>query len=228
MTEELSSLSPNNDKPEQEEAAVCKRLRELRREHRLTLDTLAERSGFTKGYLSKIENGNKAPPIGTLARIARAMGVDLSVFFVDPDQDNPTMPLSQDSPVSVVHSWERKPVSRGGSEYGYDYVSLAHKKANRNMDPFMFTFPQHTDPQVFFEHAGEEFVYFCTGLGRKDLQNERCKVREHQGADDEIQLVERHPRGSAFASRAALEERFRRVSHDGSEAHREPDHDRTG
>ncbi|XOT94490.1 helix-turn-helix domain-containing protein, partial [Alcaligenes pakistanensis] len=86
MTEALSSLIPNNDKPEQEEAAVCKRLRELRREHRLTLDTLAERSGFTKGYLSKIENGNKAPPIGTFARIARAMGVDLSIFFVDPDQ----------------------------------------------------------------------------------------------------------------------------------------------
>jgi transcriptional regulator with XRE-family HTH domain len=183
VTEELSSLSPNNDKPEQEEAAVCKRLRELRREHRLTLDTLAERSGFTKGYLSKIENGNKAPPIGTLARIARAMGVDLSVFFVDPDQDNPTMPLSQDSPVSVVHSWERKPVSRGGSEYGYDYVSLAHKKANRNMDPFMFTFPQHTDPQVFFEHAGEEFVYLLTGTVEFEfkIHGQLAKVRLEAG-----------------------------------------------
>ncbi|MCQ9617286.1 XRE family transcriptional regulator [Paenalcaligenes niemegkensis] len=152
-----------NETPEEEEAAVCQRLRELRKERRLTLDVLAERSGFTKGYLSKIENGTKAPPIGTLARIARAMSVDLSVFFVDESANEHQLLLSPDSPISVVHSWERKPVSRGGTEYGYDYVSLAHKKSNRSMDPFIFTYPQTTETHEFFEHTGEEFIYLLTG-----------------------------------------------------------------
>lgn len=152
-----------NESPEEEEAAVCQRLRELRKERRLTLDVLAERSGFTKGYLSKIENGTKAPPIGTLARIARSMGVDLSVFFVDENTPGNPLFLDADSPISVVHSWERKPVSRGGTEYGYDYVSLAHKKSNRSMDPFIFTYPQTTETHEFFEHTGEEFIYLLTG-----------------------------------------------------------------
>jgi len=203
VTEDLSTPIPTSDAPDEEEAAVCQRLRELRREHRLTLDTLAERSGFTKGYLSKIENGNKAPPIGTLARIARAMGVDLSTFFVDPGQGSPPLPLAPDSPVSVVHSWERKPVSRGGSDYGYDYVSLAHKKANRNMDPFMFTFPQHTNPQIFFEHAGEEFVYLLTGKVEFEFKVRGQLARVVLEAGDSMYFESNTPhRGRALESEA--------------------------
>lgn len=163
MTQADYLAEPSDDIPVEEEIAVCQRIRELRKERRLTLDILAERSGFTKGYLSKIENGSKAPPIGTLARIARAMDIDLSAFFVDPDANNNQFLFAPDSPISVVHSWERKPVTRGGSEYGYDYVSLAHKKSIRKMDPFIFTYPQTTEAHEFFEHDGEEFIYLLTG-----------------------------------------------------------------
>lgn len=147
----------------EDEEAVCQRLRQARIEQGLTLEALAERSGFTKGYLSKIENGKKAPPIASLARIARAMGLELSYFFLDPDQLGTASDVSVDSPVSVVYHWERKPVVRGGSAYGYDYVSLAHKKHAKHMDPFMFTFPSEINLDYFFEHPGEEFVFLLTG-----------------------------------------------------------------
>lgn len=149
--------------PIDDEEAVCLRLRTARIEHGLTLEALAELSGFTKGYLSKIENGKKAPPIGSLARIARAMGMELSYFFVDADAADTVSPESADAPVSVVHHWERKPVFRGGSAYGYDYVSLAHKKQRKHMDPFMFTFPSEINLDFFFEHEGEEFVFLLSG-----------------------------------------------------------------
>lgn len=154
-----STLSPSED-----EEAVCQRLRQARIEQGLTLEALADRSCFTKGYLSKIENGKKAPPIASLARIARAMGLELSYFFLDPDQSGTTASDdSVDSPVSIVHHWERKPVVRGGSAYGYDYVSLAHKKHAKHMDPFMFTFPSEINLDYFFEHPGEEFVFLLSG-----------------------------------------------------------------
>jgi len=160
----VSAQAPQNASAElDDEEIVCQRLRMARIEHGLTLDALAEKSGFTKGYLSKIENGKKAPPIGSLARIARAMGMELSYFFTDSGQAEATTVEEVDRPVSVVHHWERKPVVRGGSAYGYDYVSLAHKKQHKLMDPFMFTFPSATDLDFFFEHTGEEFVFLLSG-----------------------------------------------------------------
>ena len=118
---------------------------------------------FYERLFIKNREWHESPPIGTLARIARSMGVDLSVFFVDENTPGNPLFLDADSPISVVHSWERKPVSRGGTEYGYDYVSLAHKKSNRSMDPFIFTYPQTTETHEFFEHTGEEFIYLLTG-----------------------------------------------------------------
>ncbi|AEC21491.1 transcriptional regulator, Cro/CI family protein [Pusillimonas sp. T7-7] len=129
----------------------------------LTLDALAEKSGFTKGYLSKLENGKSTPPIASLARIARALGHDLNYFFVDPGEPQQGSDESLHALVSVVHHWERKPITRGGSGFGYDYVSLAHKKARKHMEPFIFTFPSEVDIDTYFEHPGEEFVYIMSG-----------------------------------------------------------------
>lgn len=146
-----------------DEIAVSARLRALRASSGLTLEVLAELSGFTKGYLSKIENGRNAPPIASLARIARAMGQDLSYFFVDSASTEVAETDSTDARVSVVHRWERKPVVRGGTAFGYDYVSLAHKKGRKHMEPFIFTFPSEVDINTYFEHPGEEFIYIMAG-----------------------------------------------------------------
>ena len=157
-----ADVSHQDDKlVEKDEEAVCRRLRALRTDRNLTLDALAELSGFTKGYLSKIENGKKAPPIASLARIGRALGEDLSYFFLE--EEIAQNAGQDDSRISVVHRWERKPVTRGGSAFGYDYVSLAHKRAHKLMDPFIFTFPSKVDVDQYFQHSGEEFIYVISG-----------------------------------------------------------------
>ena len=60
------------------------RLLRLRTERAVTLDQLAERTGFSKGYLSRIENGKKTPPLGTLARVAKALGTQLNALLEPP------------------------------------------------------------------------------------------------------------------------------------------------
>jgi transcriptional regulator with XRE-family HTH domain len=55
------------------------RIRALRTERSMTLPTLAERSGLSKGLLSKLENDEESnPSLGTLHKIVKALDATLS------------------------------------------------------------------------------------------------------------------------------------------------------
>ncbi|WP_018654184.1 helix-turn-helix domain-containing protein [Actinomadura flavalba] len=58
--------------------AVARTVRALRAEHRWSLDELAGRSGVSKGVLVGLEQGRGNPNLGTLIRIADALGVALT------------------------------------------------------------------------------------------------------------------------------------------------------
>ena len=63
------------------EHEIGKNIRMIRKLKESTLKDLAGKTDFTKGYLSKVENSEKAPPVSTLLRIAKAMGVSMSTLF---------------------------------------------------------------------------------------------------------------------------------------------------
>jgi transcriptional regulator with XRE-family HTH domain len=132
------------------------RVRQTRMARGITLEQLANITGFTTSYLSKIENRRKVPPIATLARIARALEVDIAYFF---EGEHAT----DNEAVSVVRANERQPVIRGGTSFGYDYEGLAHTNRHKHMEPFIFTFPSSISKDVYFEHEGEEFVFVLSG-----------------------------------------------------------------
>jgi transcriptional regulator with XRE-family HTH domain len=140
------------------EALVGERLRRLRGDRDLTLESVAAATGFTKSYLSKIENGRKVPPIASLARIARALQIDVGAFF----RSTVDEPASQER-ISVVRAGDRRQVIRGGSAFGYDYESLAHDLRGKHLEPFIFTFPQSLSRDVSFEHEGEEVIFVLSG-----------------------------------------------------------------
>lgn len=56
----------------------------IRKEHGLTQEELAERSGLSQQYLSGLEQGRRNPTIVTLFEIANALGVS-HVELVSPD-----------------------------------------------------------------------------------------------------------------------------------------------
>ena len=47
------------------------------------LEQLAKNAGITKGYVSKIENAHKAPPVSTLIKIARALNAGMGILVAD-------------------------------------------------------------------------------------------------------------------------------------------------
>ena len=53
------------------ESQIGKNIKTLRLAQNLTIQALSAKTDFTKGYLSKVENSDKAPPISTLLVIAK-------------------------------------------------------------------------------------------------------------------------------------------------------------
>ena len=175
------------------ETVIGERIGELRAHLGMTLDDLARQTGFTKGYLSKIENSKKVPPIGSLSRIARALKTEITELMHTPSKGS-------DRAFCVVRKGERLPVVRGGTAFGYDYVSLADTRSHKKMEPFLFTFPSEIDKHVFFEHDGEEFLFVLTG--KVEWQAGGDKVILHPG--DSVYFDSRLPhRGRALEGEAS-------------------------
>lgn len=60
------------------------RLRAARARHRLTLRTVAERSGLSRGFLSQVELGRVSPSFTSLTKIVDALGESLVELFQPP------------------------------------------------------------------------------------------------------------------------------------------------
>ena len=62
---------------------IGNRLKQLRKDHDLTLDQLSKKTGVAKSTLSEIENGNADPHFRTVERITFGLGLSVQVLFND-------------------------------------------------------------------------------------------------------------------------------------------------
>jgi len=134
---------------------IANRLKELRLRQTMTLDQLAARTGFTKGYLSRIENSDKAPPLFTLDTIARALGIDVASLLTGNEH-------MEEADIVMVRKDERRRVRRQTDPYQYSYESLAYKKPGKNMEPYIITVGFKRDTEGY-RHHGEEFILALEG-----------------------------------------------------------------
>ncbi len=137
------------------ESEIGKRIKVLRNEKGLTLEQLATRTGYTKGYLSKVEKSVKAPPVSTLGTIGRVLGVTISTLL---GENTPAV-----SACSLVKKGERLLLARGGEAFGYSYEAVAHKCNSKLMEPFILTLPAHPKNLARNQHEGQELLYVLEG-----------------------------------------------------------------
>ncbi len=137
------------------EELIAKNIGILRKKKKITLQQLADLTGLTKGYLSKIERSAKSPPYSTLNKVARALGVDVSYLI------NEIVEESGDPRIAFVKKNQGKIVETVGSPYGYAYQTLASAKPGKNMEPYIIE-PAFEEKAVF-QHEGEEFLYVLEG-----------------------------------------------------------------
>ena len=137
------------------EKTISEKIRLLRLSQNISLNKMAELTGMTKGYLSKIERSETAPPFPTLEKIAVALGVDITSFFIDH-----TETLAEPD-IAIIRDGEGKKVIKKASLYKYEYEALAYLKAGKNMEPLL-VYPAFEEEAVF-SHDGEEFMYVLAG-----------------------------------------------------------------
>jgi transcriptional regulator with XRE-family HTH domain len=76
-----------------------KRLKELRRQKGFTLDTLSERTGISKSYLSLIERDIQSnPSLGILHRLAKTFGVEVEDLVRD-EMEKGTVTITKSTPI---------------------------------------------------------------------------------------------------------------------------------
>jgi transcriptional regulator with XRE-family HTH domain len=126
-------------------------IRKLRKLQTLTLQNVADRCGFTKSLLSKIEGGKVVPPMSTLVKIAGALGTNIAALMTEGDRlDSVFIPANQGS----------KPVP---TENGYAVLPLAVEFKQKRMQPFIFTIRAEDLKDKVNSHLGEEFILVLEG-----------------------------------------------------------------
>ncbi len=119
----------------------------------MTLEALAERSGVTKSYLSKVERGRSVPSIAVCASLAKALHVPLDSLFADAQELDD---------VTVTRAGERQELT-SSEEPGTRYEGIALQAGTKSMAPFMLHPPHDADHVPFRDHPGEEFVFVHEG-----------------------------------------------------------------
>lgn len=150
------------------ERKIVQNIKNARIGQNLSLTHLAQRTGLTRGYLSKIENAHKAPPFSTLLKLAKGLEVDIGSLILDNENAEP--PGYSD--LSIVRANERRGTDRKASTNDYQYEALAYKKIGKVMEPFI-VMPSFDEKEPF-SHEGEEFMFVLEGIFEFVYGDRKC------------------------------------------------------
>jgi DNA-binding transcriptional MerR regulator len=128
-------------------SSIGLRLRGLRLKRRLSLLTVASKTGISVGFLSALERGQMSASVGTLRKVARFYGIHILDFF-NPSEDN----------LHLVHPRQRKRLEAGE---GVKMELLAW--GNTIMEPHLFRVAPGSDSGEAYAHDGEEFLHILRG-----------------------------------------------------------------
>ena len=131
-------------------------IRELRVRDGLTIAQVAEKADISRGMLSKIETGQASAGVDTLARLARALGVSMSMLFSKYD--------AAATEAQHVKRGMGMEVVRRGTKSGHTYHLLAYNQGPvKVFEPFLITMDDDSQRYPTFQHPGTEFLYMLEG-----------------------------------------------------------------
>ena len=128
-------------------APVGKKIRKERLKKKMSLERVANETGFSVDYLKEVESGKKIPPVGALLQIARALEIDSGFFLKE----------QETSLRSRIKAFTKRTEN-------YAYTTLTPGAENKHLQAFKVSIDAMTDHKgVGYQHEGEEFVYVLTG-----------------------------------------------------------------
>jgi transcriptional regulator with XRE-family HTH domain len=152
----MSKKRTTDSKPQRLVAQVGAAVRRLRAAQGLTLADVARMAQISPAMLSRLEHGDVAPSLDTLAALAEALGTSCAALLRDPDQSL--------SDAQLVRKGEGLEVVRRGTRRGHTYHLLASDRGPRRaFEPFLVTLNSKSEIFPEFEHPGTEFIHILEG-----------------------------------------------------------------
>jgi len=135
---------------------IGSRIRKFRKSQARTLQEIADACQCSRSLLSKIETGTITPSLGSLQRIASALGVEMSALMDEKD-DAGTVYLKKNK------IQKSKMVS---SDKSFSFYGFASERVNKAMTPYYFVAQKSEIKSKPISHQGEEFVFMLKGTMR--------------------------------------------------------------
>ena len=145
-----------NGQDDAEADQIGLRIRNIREEKGLSIEELSNLTGYDVNYLSKIENDDIKPQLGTVIKLSKALDSAFSRLVSGVG----------DKLYSITRKSERKIIARSTSKNGtkkaYTYKSLAPEVKGRHMEALIVQLEKDPEAEVSV-HDGEEFIYVLDG-----------------------------------------------------------------
>ena len=134
-------------KKKKKETPIGAKIKKARTGKNITLDYLANETGFSIEYLKQIEGGKEIPSVGTLLQIAKALQIDSGFLFKDQEEN-----------------MEKRIDAYSKRTDNYAYSNLTPGAENKHLKAFKVSIdPLQEHKGVGYCHEGEEFVYVLKG-----------------------------------------------------------------
>jgi len=126
------------------------RLRELRLQRGWTLQDLADQSGLSKTFLSRLESGDRQASIAAVLTLSRIFEVSLASLFESPLATEPCVIVRAETALEQTAN-------------GLAYVPLSNAGRFLNLQPMLVRVPVSRRGNEHYHHDGEEWIYVLSG-----------------------------------------------------------------
>ncbi|WP_027415124.1 helix-turn-helix domain-containing protein [Aneurinibacillus terranovensis] len=140
---------------------VGKRLKELRKEKKMTLKQVAEKTNLSISFISQVERSQSSVTLTSLNKIAMALGVSINDFF----------PANYTPKASILRKEEQKEFKFENSNF--IFTSLSGNIENPVFEPLLATLLPGEKKATPYSHEGQEFGYVLQGTLTILLENEK-------------------------------------------------------
>jgi transcriptional regulator with XRE-family HTH domain len=147
---EVPSDASNDQFSETETVQVGSRIRMIRKQHGLTIRSLAEQCQISPNTLSLIENDRSSPSIRTLGQLAQGLGVNIGTFL-EPESAGEGVVYQRQGQRMVTR------FTNGTIE------NLGDGLPPLGAEPILVTLETNSAKVEEVSHAGREFVYCIEG-----------------------------------------------------------------
>lgn len=155
-------------------------IRRLRSDRRISVRAFAAITGFSPSFISQLENGQVSPSLGSLHKIAEALGVTLGEFFAAAETEEETL---------IVHPEDRRRMDSTWTDAHIE--ALGPMSHGQSMEAVLAIFgPGGKSGKHTHTQSHEEFAFVIKGRITLTLADEE----NHLTAGDAVTLPARAPR----------------------------------